>query len=1033
MPLLTFADIENGRKAKLLSLATPPLTSPISLVHGLPAPSLCAISTPPPKKIFSILSWNIRDYKGTKIVAEKKGKEDNPFINQFVKVVAEALKIDLLMIIETDVDLTEAVSRIEDERDDLFGHLVTSPTAPLKGVDDPRDDESAVMDDQYWADVKKRVESLTGHDTKYLPIGSEMAFRKVNLPPSFTLADLQGDFHKQHPNGPSGEDGLEWWTYLKTVGCCYDLTFKSTSMSVEQLILSLPKMTAAELTADYAFQLKTGCGLCGGHGTLPLTENCSPCRGTGKPMDYFCPTCWGRGTSLGEVGCGACGGTKGQLVTCVTCAGTGKCGNCAGFGRLKCAICGGPQPIGCSPCSATGRLGFGPCPVCIGKGSGFMLPQCRICNSTGAMYCTACRGSGACPCGGKGTWWLACQRCGGLGKVLGTLPCADCRARGVRSKYLCQHCKGAGAGPCVGCLGSSCKNCGGAAKLPCVPCSGLGIDPGAECGSCLGTGTSSICQSCAGTGLYDPEAEDHVLHILRTLLSPKVFTNFDVETYTLLWRAPSRVLPVTVTGTYAQASGDKAVWIDPSNATLRSKDALGKELGYQDPKKLFNARMPYVIPLMMDLNGKKRQFVPIVLFHAVWGEVQGMKAAQKNPLVKQRGESIESLRLVGVPSPWHGNTIAVEDAPGSILVGDFNIDYNAGKTPRDKYASEVKQHSLQVFQNLNNKGYILPVGGTQTGLTTKKEGIARLQTPNGKDIHTYGYDNFLVKGADLQASIVHCGVFDVLKYIEDLLAGDPNLVKWIDNDYMSAPPPKPKAPKKTPGKNPPAPKPVKPKQPFADNRVRAFYLYYEYISDHLPIILDLVVDEVDAKHKTWLDEQAKFIAKPIDLPPPRYLGTWRELGPNPRSFMTPVPPLFAKIDDGDVTLVCFPDLVGVMCAGVFCFGRTTAPNVSGLLGVKVNGYFEVGEGAPPPEKPDLAGTWTAKVEKAAEKSWLVHPVAEKIVHVRGRVKWMRSNGVLAVATWGMKDAKKTRRVYEGPAKFEGLTVGDWVEGAFERK
>lgn len=156
MPLLSFDEIDKARKAKLL-LANPVMVSPISISFGLPTPNLNTISTPPGKKIFSILSWNIRDYKGTKIVAEKKGKENNPFINQFVKVVAEALKIDLLMIIETDVDLTEAVARIEDEPEDLFGYLVTSPPTPVMEVEDPRDDESAVKDDAYWADVKKRV------------------------------------------------------------------------------------------------------------------------------------------------------------------------------------------------------------------------------------------------------------------------------------------------------------------------------------------------------------------------------------------------------------------------------------------------------------------------------------------------------------------------------------------------------------------------------------------------------------------------------------------------------------------------------------------------------------------------------------------------------------------------------------------------------------------------------------------------------------------------------------------------------------
>ena len=89
MPKLKLAEILQARQAKLNPVIVPTTTS-VSISHGLPTSSLNAIAIPPVKKIFSILSWNIRDYKGDKISSESPS-EKNLFVNQLVKIVVEKL------------------------------------------------------------------------------------------------------------------------------------------------------------------------------------------------------------------------------------------------------------------------------------------------------------------------------------------------------------------------------------------------------------------------------------------------------------------------------------------------------------------------------------------------------------------------------------------------------------------------------------------------------------------------------------------------------------------------------------------------------------------------------------------------------------------------------------------------------------------------------------------------------------------------------------------------------------------------------
>jgi hypothetical protein len=983
------AILQNRQNA--LTKANTPVTTTVSLSQGLPSTNLNAVSTPPQKKIFSILSWNIRDYKGSKISSDA-------LINQFVKIVCEKLKVDLLMIIETDVDLTEAVASIEAEPETGFGYLLITPPPKPKSAYDPLDDESTPRNDQYYDEVKKRAESLSDGDLLYWPFGSEMAFRKVNLPPTFDLSDLQKGILKTHP-----KQSEPWWLELEALDPIYSVTHKKTPITIQDCMKLAASKSSSGLK-DFQFKLRTTCTVCNGLQKMQnVTEPCLLCRGTGVVIDFACETCGGAKTVFVKAPCPGCRGAREKEYVCGNCNATGQCGNCGGSGLVKCGTCGGPVPVACATCGGARQVNGLVCGACNGAGGCWRPKNCFACASKGCLNCGNCSGSKSCAnCKGGGKVRFPCDDCGGAGEKVLKVDCASCEATGANPQYLCAACNHTGSTPCPSCAGPTCPKCTGTGRLQCVNCQGRGLtDP--YCTRCGGSGLEDNCRFCAGTGARDPGAEDHALQTLRDLLTPTAFSAIDVETYTLLWRKGEIDLPPRVMGGLALASGDKAVWLDPNHAGLCSTDHNSAQLGYQDPSTKFNSRMPYVIPLYMDINGSKRQAVPIVLFHAIWGEVSKMKAKDKTDLVVDRAKSVLVLQNLGVHT--NQGLIQVKNAPGSILVGDFNLDYEPGGVKRDPYNDTVQRAKKSTFTTLINDGYIIPVGGTQTGLTTKPVGInvltgGKAAPKKKKDIHTYAYDNFLIKGADLQASIANCGVFNILGFIEDLLNNDQNLCNALDKEYGS---------------------------PFVNNKVRAFYLYHDHISDHLPIILDLLVDEIDPQYKKELEEKKDYLLKfQPSTAKQRYLGEWKSLA---EAIGEPAVSVgsdkLAKVR-GKVCMTLYRSIVGVEAGGVVFFGKSGMTDVSSaLIGKTAEGVFEIGEKVSLPLS-DVRGTWL-QVAKTDEKGFRSEGLQDGTEMMRGRLTWMDDQGNIAISL-RTGTGKTDVMVIQGQGKLTGdpANMGDWV-------
>ena len=1019
MPLLTLQEILNTRLLALAK-ANPVVTGGASLSVGAPSSSVTAISTPPKKKIFSILSWNIKDYKGSKIVAEKRGKEDNPFVNQFIKMVLEELKTDLLLMIETDIDASEAISRIEDERDTGFGYLALNPSAnPTLSISDPYENPTAKRDDNFYAEVKKRVEALAGTDSMYWPVTSELAFKKVNLPDSFTFDDLQSGLKKLHPGGPTREDGQLWWEDLRAVCRCYNAEFKKSPITVNDLVnrVSTTKKSS-DLDKRFQFKLRKVCPVCNGAKRQPSSVPCELCDGSTRPMDWPCPECRGAKQKLAWAPCGACNGNKTVSVQCPVCLGSGNCGKCGGTGGVKCPSCGGPVQVGCPSCGGHGVVGFGmQCTNCGGRGWGFMPPNCMACNRTGFVFCPTCKGAKACGnCGGQKMVNQTCGTCFGHGTVQVAVPCGNCGATGINPIHFCPSCKGTTWTACVGCAGPSCTVCGGKGQVACMACNSSGLVSSSVCNRCEGDGTESACRECGATGTYDDDSESAVLQTLRNILTPESFPNIDTETYAVMWRKGSVSLPGNVIGGLLLACEDKAVWLDPNQTGLQSKDEKGQELGYQDPKKDFNSRMPFVILLYMDLNGNKRRAVPLVVFHAIWGEVTKMNSAAIEKVVTGRADSVRRLRQLGV-KPVSSNAIPIHKADGSILVGDFNLDYNPSKVARDSkgYSQSLQSKVMKVFEDLANDKYVAKTGGTPSGLTPSKYGVSRLSKPNKKGIYTYAYDTILVKGTDLVPNVVQCGVFDAIKLIESYLKKDPSLVKWIDN--------------------------IIDKKKLND-AARAYYIYYNYVSDHMPVMIDFLVDEIDPQYKTRIEEQKKyslgFLSNWNPVPEPkqeRYLGKWTSLSndSSPSGIKFSSQDTFGVV--GEVTVVASrPGMVCVSPGGNMIFLGKIDPKPSvALLGQRAKGVFVADSSVTGIRASDYFGSWLGDLAVAGGKTYAFEQGSDTDsdkAKVRGIVKWVDSRGNVTVAVKLNDD----RSIYlQGPGKLaSGADVGSFVEGIFER-
>ncbi|MBZ5715074.1 hypothetical protein [Nannocystis pusilla] len=761
-----------------------------ALVSGQSVTTTVPIVTPkPPKAIFSIVSWNIQDYKGSKI---DKGR---PFVHAFIKRLVEALKIDLLLLIETDIDLDKAVARIELQDHGNFGS--EHPTSPCD----------------------------------FHLVGSGRAFKKMELPQSFTLDDLQQSKMKI-------TEDLDWTEEIEAFFPTYAVTYDKKRVSypkLKQLIDGTDfRPEAAEFVRTTACPTCAGAGCeCGGRKTC-LYCTCTFCKGT-RQRTVFCRDCTCRTCHEERIlrwPCSRCGSEDGN---CMECGGrpveqwcpTCHCVTCVGEGerqvtqQQQCPTCNGARSerVTCPLCQ--GRRGaVQPCPECAGPSS-MDVDQCERCGGT-RQITVACAG-----CAGQGQAVRMCQQCAGGGTVpvTVTVDCSDCDGLGYKARLS---------------RGTTCERCSGTGRRQVV------------CGKCR----PARCPTCDGAGEPSANAWNYAVETASLLLQTKVFAAYDVETYAAMWRTPPTRL-ASKFGVGHEACDRKLAWLC-TGASLCSTDPAGKQLGFQDVQDDINGRSPFVMSLWLSLGGKHVQ-LPIAALHALWEvtkpKPQGQKKKKATPsseLARLRGLSVERMLDLAVEYPGAAAaTLGSFDNP--LLVGDLNLDYSPGKRTGETRA-------LQKFLDL---GYATSTRGTKTSLATLEAGLAKLEKAAGTaQLYSAAYDHFLMKvGSDLEQHVVQSGVIDILDLAKRIILADPQLAGDIDADASKHPRPAPRTRKSKSTKSPPkkkkkAPAPLPPydlAQTKDPDLARAFYLYRKYVSDHVPVLVDILVDTQSAEQAALHD------------------------------------------------------------------------------------------------------------------------------------------------------------------------------------
>ena len=259
----------------------------------------------------------------------------------------------------------------------------------------------------------------------------------------------------------------------------------------------------------------------------------------------------------------------------------------------------------------------------------------------------------------------------------------------------------------------------------------------------------------------------------------------DIETYLCFFRYDTH----PQTNQYLYWNSSAGVGWSISGTGLRSCNANGAELGYQDPNTLFNGRTP-MLNQMFTGSIAAPSYFSVIEYHAPFGASIGPRVIASNNLSNLAGLSGVSP---GVPTN-------MQNAPLAIICGDFNVDYDL-----DPY------HGIRfpIPGNANNStrtyGYFV-ANGFQLAIREKSS----LKTVRGAnpswidpvDYRASAYDNIVIR-PNAAAAITASGVLDMI----NLLSQPANANALLGWKFIG-------------------PNPV----------YESFVFYRQKISDHLPAI-----------------------------------------------------------------------------------------------------------------------------------------------------------------------------------------------------
>jgi hypothetical protein len=337
----------------------------------------------------------------------------------------------------------------------------------------------------------------------------------------------------------------------------------------------------------------------------------------------------------------------------------------------------------------------------------------------------------------------------------------------------------------------------------------LRLRPCPGCGKSLGSGDCGVCEDYGAytTALANlREAVDDVTFFMCTCQ----------ESYSILLRQETEVLASSAQGQWLQG---KLVSVKANAAELlmRAPDVrdtthgkitikAGALLGYQDAKIRFYGRCPYLLPIELwlpyhDVSHK----LYMVAFHGPFGDSD--KAG-----VALRAAAMRELMNAGV-----GSGSKLGDEKDVLILGDFNLDWAPDAPKPDSY----QQIANALYTDFDKAGLKPLIGGGVATSLISIHGSAKWRdvAPTIESYTSSAYDNCFLRGDDVRAHVVQAAVVDVISWIEDNLAEFPLPADDPQHGKLGALPAK----------------------------TQAFYIYRKYVSDHLPIVCDILVAPMTAR------------------------------------------------------------------------------------------------------------------------------------------------------------------------------------------
>ncbi|HYM75192.1 MAG TPA: hypothetical protein VE377_04370 [Candidatus Dormibacteraeota bacterium] len=709
------------------------------------SPSLVSTIGPAPKRVLTIVSWNIQTFFETKAQA-------NPYVNEIIKEILEFLQADVCLLLETRDDVSVILSAVE--------HKLANPTA-FKPDESTEDDWDQQTLEQESIEHLKNVETLAAVPTTFLALATELTGKRYKPPAKVLLFGNPDKFFPQmlKPQSFTGTTYNGRWktTYLDsaTLKAYYTPYQKSTELRPDDLRTVLE--TAAD-EADVEFRLRH-CDVC----DEPL----------GKSMD---------------------------------------CVRCVDFGPFSTALENLRQELNSVSFSLFGNVQLETYGIFVRPHNLDVSGQViQMRHKAARVFRPGCQLLRYTP--PPNTPWTLPQRLAHYKQNKRLPPTSpltevckvldlDLAIRNIKPADFALEVKLNALNVPTEVVLNREERMSLFARRP-----NLGFD--------VGLSLLELSGGIPGTGT------DEQLTLVGVPTNRRLSLGERTQAFRQIFNVPISTTDQDVLVRIDHELQSKT--IDPNLVVLEAafdkikvpkSPPTGDLLPYLDPSSNTYGRSPFVVPLRVTLSGDTTETViPLVGFHAPYGE--------DNPQgLKMRADSLMQVLNADV-----GDGSAFQAHDSAILMGDFNLDLGApdtqqrGEAAKDAYdrlrqagfphaiPKKVPSSLKTVFNNNWKKQQKL----------TKYDGASSLSgTGDVTAFTSSAYDNVVVKGAKLQSKVITAAVIDV--------------IGWIKRGLQSKAIPEAGALKEWPN--------------FADLDIdqKAFFIYRAFVSDHLPIVLDIEVE-----------------------------------------------------------------------------------------------------------------------------------------------------------------------------------------------